>query len=179
LNFSCQLIHQKIYEVLKIISFLKIWIVIEKIVWHHCATLLSYLRLVYFCWLIRYFSPKKRNSDHFLAKSNWNRFLLEHWIDVNRRIKNIYQARRKRGGRGGHVPPPPLFVRSVNPISTRGGTLSPPSTMCPPPRFSDLATALYIELFRLNKWTLAIKRLNSSSANRVGYEYRANSETQF
>ena len=91
LNFSCQLIHQKIYEVLKIISFLKIWIVIEKIVWHHCATLLSYLRLVYFCWLIRYFSPKKRNSDHFLAKSNWNRFLLEHWIDVNRRRKNIYR----------------------------------------------------------------------------------------
>ena len=36
---------------------------------------------------------------------------------------------------------PPLFERSVNPISTRGGTLSPPSTMCPP-GFSDLATAL-------------------------------------
>ena len=36
---------------------------------------------------------------------------------------------------------PPLFGRSVNLISTRGGgTLSPPSTMCPP-RFSDLATA--------------------------------------
>ena len=82
LNFSCQLIHQKIYEVLKIISFLKIWIVIEKIVWHHCATLLSYLRLVYFCWLIRYFSPKKRNSDHFLAKSNWDRFLLEHSMET-------------------------------------------------------------------------------------------------
>jgi hypothetical protein len=36
---------------------------------------------------------------------------------------------------------PPLFDRSVNPISTKGGTLSPPSTMCPP-EFSDLATAL-------------------------------------
>ena len=44
------------------------------------------------------------------------------------------------GGAGG-ARAPPLFVRSVNPISTRGGTLSPPSTMCPP-GFSDLATAL-------------------------------------
>ena len=39
-------------------------------------------------------------------------------------------------------PCPPLFGRSANPISTRGGgTLSPPSTTCPP-GFSDLATAL-------------------------------------
>ena len=27
---------------------------------------------------------------------------------------------------------PPLFGRSVNPISTRGGKLSPPSITCPP-----------------------------------------------
>ena len=37
---------------------------------------------------------------------------------------------------------PPFFDRSVNPISTRGDTLSPPSTTSPP-GFSDLATALY------------------------------------
>ena len=43
---------------------------------------------------------------------------------------------------------PPLFGRSVNPISTRGGTLSPPSTMCPP-RFSDLATALNDKVYIL------------------------------
>ena len=49
------------------------------------------------------------------------------------------QACRKRGAGGACAPP--LFERSVNPISTRGGTLSPPSTMCPT-RFSDLATAL-------------------------------------
>ena len=36
---------------------------------------------------------------------------------------------------------PPVFGRSVNPISTRGDTLSPPSTTSPP-GFSDLATAL-------------------------------------
>ena len=50
------------------------------------------------------------------------------------------------GGPEGQVPLP-LFGSSVNPISTRGGgTLSPPSTMCPP-RFSDLATALLIYIW--------------------------------
>ena len=44
-------------------------------------------------------------------------------------------------GRGARAPQ--LFDRSVNPISTRGGTLSPSSTMCPP-GFSDLATALIL-----------------------------------
>ena len=47
------------------------------------------------------------------------------------------------GGAGG-ARVPPLFGRSANPISTRGGgTLSPPSTTCPP-GFSDLATALNV-----------------------------------
>ena len=41
----------------------------------------------------------------------------------------------------GEAPPPPVFGRSVNPISTRGGgILSPPIITCPP-GFSDLATA--------------------------------------
>ena len=47
------------------------------------------------------------------------------------------QARRKWGGAV-----PPLFGRSANPISTRGGTLSSPSATCPGPEFSDLASAL-------------------------------------
>ena len=42
---------------------------------------------------------------------------------------------------GGYVSP--VFGRSVNPISTRGGTLSPPSTASHP-GFSDLATALRV-----------------------------------
>ena len=37
----------------------------------------------------------------------------------------------------------PGFGRSVNPISTRGGTISPPSTTSPL-GFSDLATALIV-----------------------------------
>ena len=37
---------------------------------------------------------------------------------------------------------PPIFGRLANPISTRGDTLSPPSTTSPP-KISDLATALY------------------------------------
>ena len=55
---------------------------------------------------------------------------------------NVYGTCRPvaSGGAGG-ARAPPLFGRSVNPISTRGGTFSPPSIMCPP-RFSDLATAL-------------------------------------
>ena len=36
---------------------------------------------------------------------------------------------------------PPVFGRSVSPISTRGGTFSPPS-IASPPRFSDLASTL-------------------------------------
>ena len=43
------------------------------------------------------------------------------------------------GGQGRQSPP--FFGRSVNPISTRGDALSPPSTTSPP-GFSDLATAL-------------------------------------
>ena len=50
------------------------------------------------------------------------------------------------GARGACAPP--LFDQSVNPISTRGSTLSPPSTMCPP-GFSDLATALSNRLKRI------------------------------
>ena len=43
------------------------------------------------------------------------------------------------GARGARAPP--LVDRSTKPISTRVGTLSPPSTVCPS-GFSDLATAL-------------------------------------
>ena len=49
------------------------------------------------------------------------------------------------GGAGGRGLSPPVFGRSVNPISTRGGTLSPPSTKSLPPGFSELATALSVE----------------------------------
>ena len=51
--------------------------------------------------------------------------------------KVFVESKIRRVASGG----PPLFDRSVNPISTKMVTLSPPSTMCPP-EFSDLATAL-------------------------------------
>ena len=60
------------------------------------------------------------------------------------------------GGAGG-ARAPPLFDRSVNPISTRGGTLSPPSTMCPP-GFSDLATALFIKEALINSFLVLLKK---------------------
>ena len=60
-----------------------------------------------------------------------------HFIMLHDRL----QARRKRGGRGG--PCPPHFLADQLTLSQPGGgTLPPPSTMCPP-RFSDLATALH------------------------------------
>ena len=48
------------------------------------------------------------------------------------------------GGAGGACALP-LFGRSVNPISTRGGTLSPPSITCHP-GFTYLATALNCDM---------------------------------
>jgi hypothetical protein len=53
---------------------------------------------------------------------------------------SMIQGCRQGGAREALAPP--VFVRSVNPISTRGGTLSPPSTTSPP-GFLYLATALY------------------------------------
>ena len=63
---------------------------------------------------------------------------------------HYYMANRPvaSGGAGGACAPPPLFDRSVNPISTRGGTISPPGTMCPP-GFSDLATALIVGMYNV------------------------------
>ena len=63
-------------------------------------------------------------------------------IEFNVSILDIPQYRAvARWGWGGFSPP--IFGRSANPISTRGDTLSPPSTTSPP-GISDLATALYL-----------------------------------
>ena len=83
--------------------------------------------------------------DHVEKKSLENaRKQLE---DLSRQMHDevIYSRPVASGGAGGGMCPPPLFGRSVNPISTRGGTFSPPSITCPP-RFSDLATALCMYL---------------------------------
>ena len=64
---------------------------------------------------------------------------------------------------------PPLFGRSVNPISTRGCILSPPSTMCPP-RFSDLATALSYESTLSNLSTKGKSKMESIDLDDSGYE---------
>ena len=62
------------------------------------------------------------------------------------------QGRLKVGA--GRALAPPIFGRSANPISTRGDTLSPPSTTSPP-KISDLATALnyvWLFLFMISYW---------------------------
>ena len=48
------------------------------------------------------------------------------------------------GGAGGALAPP-VFCKTVNPISTRGDRLCPPQYY-EPPGFSDLATGLHIML---------------------------------
>ena len=54
----------------------------------------------------------------------------------------IVFAGMQQGGRPGGARAPPLFDRSVNPISTRGGAHYPHLVLRAPPGFSDLATAL-------------------------------------
>ena len=53
------------------------------------------------------------------------------------------QSRRNRRGQGGYLPPPPIFGRSVTPISTRGAGYVHHITTCPPPGFSDPRTVLH------------------------------------
>ena len=47
-----------------------------------------------------------------------------------------------RGQEGGRSHPPPNFGRSVNPITTRGQIMLTTLLLAPPPKFSDLPTAL-------------------------------------
>ena len=69
---------------------------------------------------------------------------LKEWPKMFSLLKNpggflVVQARRERGAGGALAPP--VFSRSIHPISTRVGILSPHITTSPP-GFSDLATAL-------------------------------------
>ena len=69
-------------------------------------------------------------------ESDW----LEKFVKIqDLQFRNEAQGRHKVGAGGALAPP--IFARSDNPISTRGDTLSPPSTTSPP-GISDLATAL-------------------------------------
>ena len=99
---------------------------------------------------------EKEKKNCSLCISNW--YLLHMYALTNLLIGEIIhwllhcnssQGCRKQGAQA-----PPVFGRSINPISTRGGegTFSPPSTMSPP-GFSDLATALStITLANLYFW---------------------------
>ena len=52
--------------------------------------------------------------------------------------------------RGGFRPPPLFFCRKFNPISTRGQSM--PTTVLRVPRFSNLATVLYIKVNIYHQW---------------------------
>ena len=67
------------------------------------------------------------------------------------------QGRRKGGTLGASAPP--MFGRTVNPISTRGADFAHHSTTSPL-KFSDLATALdisYLDRFTIQFWKLLVK----------------------
>ena len=55
----------------------------------------------------------------------------------------------QQGGRPGRHVPPHFLADQLTLSQPGGGTLSPPSTMCPP-GFSDLATALIVFLIELD-----------------------------
>ena len=66
---------------------------------------------------------------------------LNKGIGFSIRVYYRHVARWEAGGAAAS----PDFGGSVNPISTRGDTLSPPSTTCPP-GFLTLAACLWVEV---------------------------------
>ena len=76
-----------------------------------------------------------------LKQHSYHKFC--HRVSVVNEDLNGNQACSKVGGRGGAAAPPD-FGESVNPISTRGDTLSPPSTTCPPGFLTLAACLLFI-----------------------------------
>ena len=71
------------------------------------------------------------------------------------------QACCKRGGQGGTCPP--VFGRSVNPISTKGGTICPPHYYMPPygpERYSTFYSVLHVLWLTFYERNI-IKRINS------------------
>ena len=83
----------------------------------------------------------KADQDEYMTLHNkFNNFQDYQNSEDFQNCKEIVDRPVASGGaRGAHAPP--LFDRSTKPISTRVGTLSPPSTVCPT-GFSDLAMAL-------------------------------------
>ena len=65
----------------------------------------------------------------YVSNAHLERIFLKQMIVFETKLLCIRHATRWEAG--GARAPPPLFGKSVNPISTRGGTLFPPSTMCP------------------------------------------------
>ena len=67
----------------------------------------------------------------------------ETFNDYGQYLQLTYILRGVVPGRTGGAMAPPDFGRSVNPISTKGGRLSPPNNTGTP-GFSDLPTALWL-----------------------------------
>ena len=88
-----------------------------------------------------FYEMSKTDQDEYMTLHNkFNNFQDYQNSEDFQNCKEIVDRPVASGGaRGAHAPP--LFDRSTKPISTRVGTLSPPSTVCPT-GFPYLAMAL-------------------------------------
>ena len=83
-----------------------------------------------------------------------NQRLRNNWETlVNHRVVSMWHpiSDARTGGPGGPLPPPPIFGRSVNPISTREGRLSP-LIATPPIFFTFRHHCQYMEHQMLGQW---------------------------
>jgi hypothetical protein len=117
-----------------------------------------------------------------LLSLNWQFFLFVQqsaiikiqflWLQhcTSSKLTWVYMAGLSQAGGGARgACAYPVFGRPVNPIPTSRGTLSPPSTTCPP-GFSDLATALWIDVGALGLHILVlILQLNINELYKVPF----------
>ena len=74
-------------------------------------------------------------------------------------LGSLFRAVASGGAGGTEAPPPPVFGRSFNLISTRGAHYPHPQLPAPPPEFSDLATPLLLYRFLQALTTLIMHAL--------------------
>ena len=94
-------------------------------------SIVSTRRVIDFIFDRKPWSSNLSHDLHYASMTSDNSFRIS-------RISELYilQGRHQEGAGGASAPPPPIFDRSVNPISTRGGgRLCPPLYYQPPQIF--------------------------------------------
>ena len=94
------------------------------------------------------------NNQDFLLSSSFNNMYKKNGLHIEEgQVGRLVPYRPVASGGAGGPRAPPLFVRSVNPISTRGWHIIPTQYYVPP-GFSDLATALLYKQLELGRFTV-------------------------